>query len=149
MLITHHFRDKIFNFNPLSANPTRWSNTLKQFVSNLRTNYLSAFNHFVKLAFTGLKRSSKKMTLSLYNIETPIHHTCAVVNGIYDISPENKMTKFQVKKESHRNHAIHLPSPFQLFSVFFKSREAVSLLGPITWELIPPEMLRIDSHFES
>ena len=59
------------------------------------------------------------------------------------------MKKFQVKKESHRNHAIHLPSPFQLFSVFFKSREAVSLLGPITWELIPPEMLRIDSQFES
>ena len=37
-------------FNPLSANPTKWSNTLKQFVGNLPTNYLSVFDHFVKLA---------------------------------------------------------------------------------------------------
>ena len=40
--------------NPLSANPTKWSNTLKQFVGNLRTNYLSVFDHFVKLALKGL-----------------------------------------------------------------------------------------------
>ena len=43
-------------FNPLSANPTKWSNTLKQFVGNLPTNYLSVFDHFVKLARKGLKR---------------------------------------------------------------------------------------------
>ena len=36
-------------FNPLSANPTKWSNTLKQFVRNLPTNCLSVFDHFVKL----------------------------------------------------------------------------------------------------
>ena len=24
----------MYNFNPLSANPTKWSNTLKQFVDN-------------------------------------------------------------------------------------------------------------------
>ena len=41
-------------FNPLSANPTKWSNTLKQFVGNLSTNYLSVFDHFVKLALKGL-----------------------------------------------------------------------------------------------
>ena len=41
-------------FNPLSANPTKWSNTLKQFVCNLPTNCLSAFDHFVKLALKGL-----------------------------------------------------------------------------------------------
>ena len=40
--------------NHLSANPTKWSNTLKQFVSNLPTNCLSVFNHFVKLALKGL-----------------------------------------------------------------------------------------------
>ena len=38
---------------PLSANPTKWSNTLKQFVGNLPTNYLSVFDHFVKLALKG------------------------------------------------------------------------------------------------
>ena len=41
-------------FNPLSANPTKWPNTLKQFVGNLPTNCLSVFGHFVKLAVKGL-----------------------------------------------------------------------------------------------
>ena len=36
--------------NPISANPTKWSNILKQFVSKLPTNCLSVFGHFVKLA---------------------------------------------------------------------------------------------------
>ena len=36
------------NFNPLSANPTKWSNTLKQVC-------LSVFDHFVKLALKGLR----------------------------------------------------------------------------------------------
>ena len=38
-------------FNPLSANPTKWSNTLKQFVA-----FLSVFNHFVGLALKGLSK---------------------------------------------------------------------------------------------
>ena len=36
--------------NPLSANPTKWSNTLKQFDGKLPTNCLSVFDHFVGLA---------------------------------------------------------------------------------------------------
>ena len=43
---------KLFKF--LSANPTKWSNTLKQFVGNLPTNCLSVFDHFVILALKGL-----------------------------------------------------------------------------------------------
>ena len=39
---------------PLSANPTKLSNTLKQFVGNLLTNCLSVFDHFVGLALKGL-----------------------------------------------------------------------------------------------
>ena len=42
-------------FNPLSANPTKWSNTLKQFIGNLPTNCLSVFGHFVGLVLKGLK----------------------------------------------------------------------------------------------
>ena len=42
------------SLNPLSANPTRWSNTLKQFVGKLPTNCLSVFDHFVGLALKGL-----------------------------------------------------------------------------------------------
>ena len=45
-------------FNPLSANPTEWSNTLKQFVGNLPTICLSVFDHFVKLALKGLMKFS-------------------------------------------------------------------------------------------
>ena len=37
----------------LSTNPTKWLNTLKQFVGKLQTNCLSVFDHFVRL---GLKR---------------------------------------------------------------------------------------------
>ena len=37
-------------FNPLIANPTKWSNILKQFFGKLTTNCLSVFDHFVKLA---------------------------------------------------------------------------------------------------
>ena len=40
--------------NPLSANTTKWSNTLKQFVSNLARKCLGMFDHFVALAPKGL-----------------------------------------------------------------------------------------------
>ena len=41
--------------NPLGAKPTKWSNTLKQFVGSLATNCLSVFDHFVKLMLKVLK----------------------------------------------------------------------------------------------
>ena len=37
------------HLNPLSASPTKWSNTFKQFVGNLPMNCLSVFDHFVEL----------------------------------------------------------------------------------------------------
>ena len=45
--------------SPLSANPTKWSNTFKQFFGKLPTNCLSVFDHFVKLAVKGLKLISR------------------------------------------------------------------------------------------
>ena len=42
------------HFNPLSVNPIKFSNTLKQFVANLPTNYFSMFGHFMKLGLKGL-----------------------------------------------------------------------------------------------
>ena len=42
-------------FNPFSANSTKWSNTLKQFVGNLLANCFSVFDHFLGLALKGLK----------------------------------------------------------------------------------------------
>ena len=41
--------------NHLSANPAEWSNTLKQFVGKLPTNWLRVFDDFVGLMFTGLR----------------------------------------------------------------------------------------------
>ena len=41
--------------NPFSVTFTKWSNTLKQFVSNSLTNCLSVFGHFVGLALKELK----------------------------------------------------------------------------------------------
>ena len=66
MLITIQFIQKISSkrfmsvvhkksINPLSANFTKWSNTLKQLVSNLPTNCLSVFDQFVGLALKGLR----------------------------------------------------------------------------------------------
>ena len=44
-----------FHFvNPSSANPAKWSITLRQFVGSLPTNCLSVFDHFVGLALKGL-----------------------------------------------------------------------------------------------
>ena len=40
--------------NPLSANPEKWSNTLKQIVGNLPTICLSVFDHFMNLTLKGL-----------------------------------------------------------------------------------------------
>ena len=36
--------------NSSSVNPTKWSNTLEQFVGKLPKNCLSVFDHFVELA---------------------------------------------------------------------------------------------------
>ena len=50
----HSSRIDFIMFNPLSANPMKWSNTLKLFVGKLLTNCLSVFDHFVKFALKGL-----------------------------------------------------------------------------------------------
>ena len=55
------------DFNPLSANPTKWSNTLKQFVGKSATNCLSVFDHFVGLAPKGIRRYYYNHPLMLCN----------------------------------------------------------------------------------
>ena len=51
-------------FHPFSANPTKWSNTLKQFVGNLPTNCLNVFDHFVGLALKELKVLNNYISLA-------------------------------------------------------------------------------------
>ena len=48
----------IKHFNPLNANPEKWSNALKQIVGKLPTICLSVFDHFMNLAFKGLIHKS-------------------------------------------------------------------------------------------
>ena len=48
-------RENCDYFNPLSANPTKSSNTIKIFVGSLTTNCLSVFDHFVWLALKSFK----------------------------------------------------------------------------------------------
>ena len=60
-------RDSFFtpdkDFNPSSANPTKWPKTLKQFVSKLPTNCLSVFGHFLNLALKGLLKNVPDETI--------------------------------------------------------------------------------------
>ena len=58
--------------NPLSANPTKWSNTLKQFIGKLPTNCLSVFDHFVILALKGLKTEGEDGNIYTKKNETVI-----------------------------------------------------------------------------
>ena len=75
-------------FFQLSANPTKWSNTLKQFVGNLPTNCLSVFDHFVKLA---LKRLSSYRVILKKNRLNWNHHQCMLSKYI----PWNKTLKLE------------------------------------------------------
>ena len=43
-----------WNINPWNTSPTKWSNTLKQFVSKLPTSCLSVFDSFVGCTLKGL-----------------------------------------------------------------------------------------------
>ena len=54
MFFSNCLSNFFLKINPLRANPTKWSRTLKQFVDNLPTNCLSVFDHFVGLALKGL-----------------------------------------------------------------------------------------------
>ena len=49
--------------NPLSANPTKWSNIFKQFVGKLPTSFLSVFDHFVGLTLKGLNSWRNKFQI--------------------------------------------------------------------------------------
>ena len=69
-IINVHCTKLKFSLKPLSANPTKCPNTLKQFLGNSRqqpTKYLGVFNHFVGLALKGLTVYSVNVTKSARN----------------------------------------------------------------------------------
>ena len=53
-LLIIKFPNQDLFLNPLSANFTKWLNTLKTIRRLFPTNYLSVFDHFVGLALKGL-----------------------------------------------------------------------------------------------
>ena len=65
----------------LSVNPTKWSNTFKQFVGKLPTNYLSVFHHFMILALKELTNVRiHQLTISIITI----HRRTKVPGKIWD-----------------------------------------------------------------
>ena len=69
------------SISPLSANPTKWSNTLNQF-GRLPTICLSIFDHFVGLVLKGLGLRLRKLvfvTVSIISIS--IYH----ISGFWEI----------------------------------------------------------------
>ena len=62
--LNHQF---LFFLNSLSANLTKWSNTLKQIVGKLATNCLSVFDHFVGLALKRLIASIESSSFLFYS----------------------------------------------------------------------------------
>ena len=70
----------------MSSNPTKWSDTLKQFVGKFSTNCLSVFDHFAGLARKGLSIVMIFAFAVLWNIEDM--HSIQT-NQIADINPFN------------------------------------------------------------
>ena len=70
------------SINPLNVKFTKWSNTLKQFVGKLPTNCLSVFDHFVGLAFKGLRKRNIKRWFITNIIK---HNLCFVHFGYVPI----------------------------------------------------------------
>ena len=61
--------------NPLCVNPTKWSNTLKQFVAKSPTNCLTVLDHFVGLALEKLKFSTAATSgVFIVNFEHNAHN---------------------------------------------------------------------------
>ena len=78
--------NKYLNLNPLSSNPTKWPNKLKQFVSNLPTNCLSVFDHFVILAVKGLNIQNRYLQFTFSKSLTwfwSLQYGCCPVNLLH------------------------------------------------------------------
>ena len=95
-------------FNHLSANFTKWSNTLKQFVGNFPKNCLSVFDHFVGLALQRLNNNRGKYFSGLtITMKLTIHLTFFKYFTIhwnqFQLEEKNKKTrscKTEVQKQS-------------------------------------------------
>ena len=91
------------NFNPSSVNPTKWSNTLTQFVCKLPTSCLSVFDHFVRLALKALFLVNVPMCFSVLQYSTTF-----VAVKLYTQQGNQEVTAFKVRDHPFRTHAMFL-----------------------------------------
>ena len=101
--------------NPLSANPTEWSNTLKQFVGKLSTNCLSVFDHFVKLA---LKRLNSFKTHKNYTQRNTLGHSVKRNQFIFCKEKERSCACKHVKHKVKHVYFTYATVCFYVFLVF-------------------------------
>ena len=87
-----NINSSVFLINPLIANPTKWSNTLKQFFGKLPTSCLNVFDHFVGLALKGLKFISRIIRLVCRLLGWAYMTLCAI---FYHLS------NFEIVKNTH------------------------------------------------
>ena len=89
---SHRSKYTTRTFNPLSANPAKWSNTLKQFIGKLPTNCLSVFDRFVGLALKGLKVAAAKK-----HFPQRVFYWYILLRWIFFIQCNNWKTLFFIK----------------------------------------------------
>ena len=94
-------------FDPVSANPTKWSNTLKRICRQNPTNCLSVFDHFIGLTLNGLRlfsiftctftfrrtpvetRTRKKINLHLTQFYQTVESYIGRMNAVFTFSANN------------------------------------------------------------
>ena len=108
-------------FNPWSANSTKWSNTLKQFVGKLPTNCLSVFEHLVGLALIGLKKYWPLATIKFLHQTTP----CRLQND-----SKTKNITYVQKKSDLDGTEIALVMSIILLTFFVVGRSAYTSYKP-------------------
>ena len=94
------------HFNPLIANPTKWPNTLKQFVDKLPANCLSVFSHFIKLALKGLKKKKiywSKVELIFFRKKFRSHMIEDCKNLRENLQKDSKTEA----RKSHHSEKVH------------------------------------------
>ena len=113
-----------FNINSLSANPTKWPNTVKQFVWNLPTNCLSVFDHFVGLALKWLTFTDGMKKEMLRVSYRSSHHRYSIKKVFLKISPNSQentcvSVSFLIKLQAFTCNLIKKETLTEMFSCEF------------------------------
>ena len=108
-------------FNTLNASPTKWSNTLKQFVGKLPTNCLSVSEHFLGLALKGLSKYWPLTTIKFLHQTTP----CRLQND-----SKTKNITYVQKKSDLDGTEIALVMSIILLTFFVVGRSAYNSYKP-------------------